>query len=71
MKNKIDTWSLLGMNFFRNAWPTATDACDVNKFKTLTGTSLSHNLTLYGRSSTLNKFNVFNVLYNLSPSTNI
>ena len=40
-------------------------------FQQIIGNSLSHNLTLCRRSSIFNKSVVFNVLYSLSPSTNI
>ena len=31
MKKNVETWSLPGMEFLKNAWPAASDACDFKK----------------------------------------
>ena len=62
MKNNIAKWSLLGIKFLKNAWPTASEVSDVKKFKNFIDTSFSNNLILCRRSSTLKKTNVSNVI---------
>lgn len=81
MKNNMATWLLLGIEFLKNVWLRENNDCDINKFKNLIDTLFSNNLTFVqdlqlliitcARSSIINKSDVFNVLYNLSPSANI